>query len=150
MCKAVNERSYWLVEMNIEKTLLPSALSFLVLNLVEKAVLHCAELYKSTLRNRQLITSNAGNLKGKSWKLIFSFITLNLVKMVKKDKKDFHITTVTVDLCMKEVKLILRRALWRKIMDTLKAKILTNIVLNLVRTDLSFYYTAVFRGPSMT
>ena len=78
--------------------------------------------------------------------LIFSLIILNLVKMVKKDKKDFYITTVTVDLCMKEVKLILRRALWRKIMDTLKAKILTNIVLNLVRKDLSFYYTAIFRG----
>ena len=43
--------------------------------------------------------------------LIFSLMILNLVKMVKKDKKDFYITTVTVDLCMKEVKLILRRAL---------------------------------------
>ena len=65
MCKAVNERSYWLVEMNIKKTLLPSALSFLVLNLVEKAVLHYSALYKSALRNKQLITSNADNLNGK-------------------------------------------------------------------------------------
>ena len=68
MCKAVNERSYWLIEMNIKKTLVPSALSFLVLNSVEKAVLHYAELYKSALRNKQLITFNADNLKGKSWK----------------------------------------------------------------------------------
>ena len=43
--------------------------------------------------------------------LIFSFIILNLVKKVEKDKKYFHLTTVTVDLCIKEVKLILRRAL---------------------------------------
>ena len=68
MCKAVNERSYWLVEMNIKKTLLPSGLSFLVLNLVEKAVLHYAGLYKSALRNKELITFNVDNLKGKSWK----------------------------------------------------------------------------------
>ena len=34
-------------------------------------------------------------------------------------------------------------------MDTLKAKILTIIGLNLVRKDLFFfYYTAIFRGPS--
>ena len=82
--------------------------------------------------------------------LIFSFIILNLVKKVKKDKKYFHVTTVTIDLCMKEGKLILRRTLRRKIMDTLKAKILTIILLNLIRNDLSFCYTAIFRGPSMT
>ena len=35
-------------------------------------------------------------------------------------------------------------------MDTLKAFILTIIVLNLVKKDLSFYFTAIFRGPSMT
>ena len=35
-------------------------------------------------------------------------------------------------------------------MDTLKAKILTIIVLNLVRKDISIYYTVIFRGPSMT
>ena len=68
MCRVVNKRRYWLIEMNIKNKLLPSALSFLVLNLVEKAVLHYAGLYKTTLRNKQLITSNAENLKGKSWK----------------------------------------------------------------------------------
>ena len=78
----------------------------------------------------------------------FSFIILNLVK---KGILDFHVTTATVDLCMKEVNdSLLRRALWRKIMDTLEALILTIIVQNLVRKDLSFYYTATFRGPSMT
>ena len=44
MCKAVNKRSYLLIEMNIKKPLLLSALSFLVLKLVEKTVLHYAEL----------------------------------------------------------------------------------------------------------
>ena len=52
---------------------------------------------------------------------------------------------------MKEViDRLLRRALSRKIMETLKALILTISVLNLVRKDLSFYYTAIFRGPSLT
>ena len=35
--------------MNIKKTVLQSALSLLVSNLVEKAVLHDAGLYKSTI-----------------------------------------------------------------------------------------------------
>ena len=84
MCKAVNERSYWLIEMNIKKTLLPSALRFLVLNLVERAVLRYAGLYKRALRNKQLITFNADNLKGKSIvetlkTSAFSFIIKDLV-----------------------------------------------------------------------
>ena len=54
--------------MIIKNTLQALAFSFIVLNLVEKAVLDYAGLYKSALRNKQLITSNAGNLKGKSWK----------------------------------------------------------------------------------
>ena len=55
-------------ETNIKKTLQASAFSFSVINLVEKALSHYAGLYKSALRNNQLITSNADNLKGKSWK----------------------------------------------------------------------------------
>ena len=47
MCRAVNERKYWLIEMNIKKTLQASAFSFIVLNLVEEAVLHYAGLYKN-------------------------------------------------------------------------------------------------------
>ena len=35
-------------------------------------------------------------------------------------------------------------------MDTLKRLISTIIVLDLVRKDLSFYYTAIFRGPAKT
>ena len=38
--RAVNERSYWLTEMNVRKTLQASAFSFIVLNAAEKAVLH--------------------------------------------------------------------------------------------------------------
>ena len=60
----------------------------------------------------------------------FSFIILNLVKKVFLD---FYVTTATLDLCMKEaIDSLPCIALWRKIMDTLKAKILTVIVLNLV------------------
>ena len=78
---------------------------------------------------------------------IFIFIILNLVKRYF----GLLVTTATVDLFMKEViDSLLRRAFSSKIMDTLKAKILTIIVLNLVRKDLSFYYIAIFRGPSMT
>ena len=68
MYRAVNERSYWLIKINIKKTLQVSVFNFLVLNLVEKAVSHYAGLYESALRNKQLITSNADNLKRKSWK----------------------------------------------------------------------------------
>ena len=79
--------------------------------------------------------------------LIFSFIILNLVK---KGVLDFHVTTAT-DICMKEViDSCLRRALWRKIMETLKAFIVTIIVLNFVSKGLSFYYTIIFTGPSIS
>ena len=44
------------------------AFSFIVVNFVEKSVLHYTGLYKRALRNEQLITSNADNLKEKSWK----------------------------------------------------------------------------------
>ena len=78
---------------------------------------------------------------------IFIFIILNLVKRYF----GLLVTTATIDLFMKEViDSLLRRAFSRKIMDTLKAKILTIIVLNLVRKDLSFYCIAIFRGPSLT
>ena len=43
----------------------------------------------------------------------------------------------------------LRRALWRKIMEILKALILTITVINLVSKGLSFHYTAIFTGPSI-
>ena len=66
--RAVNERSYWLIEMNIKKALQVTAFRYLVLNLVEEVVLLYAGLYKSTLRNKQPITSNIDNLKVKSWK----------------------------------------------------------------------------------
>ena len=73
------------------------------------------------------------------------------VSYLQKIILDFHVTTATVELCMKEViDSLLRRALWRKIMETLKALILTIVVPNLIRNDLSFYYTAIFREPSMT
>ena len=74
MCRAINKRSYWLIEMNIKKTLQASAFSFLVLNLVEKAVLHYTGLYKSAPKNKQLITpmqttlkENRGNTKNISF-----------------------------------------------------------------------------------
>ena len=77
------------------------------------------------------------------------------LKFSQKGILDFHVTTATVDLCLKEVTdKLLRIALWRKIIasyvDTLKAKILTIIVLNLVRKDISISSTVIFRGPSMT
>ena len=69
------------------KILQVSAFSFIVLNLIKKAVLHflsnMMDYIKSTLRNKQLTTSNADSLKGKSWKplktSVFSFIIVNLV-----------------------------------------------------------------------
>ena len=58
--------------MNIRKALQASAFSFIVLNLVEKAVFHflliIADYIKSALRKKQQITSNAEHFKGKSSK----------------------------------------------------------------------------------
>ena len=63
MHSALNEKSYWLIEMNIRKTLQASALCFITLNLVEKSVLHIllimVDYVKSALRNKQQITSSA-------------------------------------------------------------------------------------------
>ena len=78
---------------------------------------------------------------------IFSFITLNLIK---KGILHFYVTRAT-DLSMEEViDSCLHRAIWRKTNETLKALILTIIVLNLASKGLSFYYTAIFTGPSIS
>ena len=70
MCRALIEKNYWLIEMNIRKTPQASVFSFIVLKLAEKAVLHfllnMLDYIKRALRNKQLITFNADNLKGKS------------------------------------------------------------------------------------
>ena len=72
MHKALNERSYRLIEMNIKKTLQASASSSIVLNLIEKAVLHflliMVDYVKSVQRNKQQITSKPEHFKGKLWK----------------------------------------------------------------------------------
>ena len=74
---------------------------------------------------------------------IYSFIILDLVK---KGILDFHVTTAA-DICMKEViESCLRKALWRKIMEALKALNLTIIVLNLVGKSLFFLlYCYIYR-----
>ena len=57
--------------MNVRKTLQASPFSFIVLNLAEKSVLYflliMLDYTNSALRKKQLITSNAEHLKGKSW-----------------------------------------------------------------------------------
>ena len=65
MYRALNEKSYRLIEMNIRKTLQASAFSFIALNLVEKSVFHIllimVDYVNSAQRNKQQITSNAEN-----------------------------------------------------------------------------------------
>ena len=60
MCWVVNEKNYWLIEMNNRKTLQALVFGFIVLNLVEKSVLRFflkyAELYKT--RSTKQITDN--------------------------------------------------------------------------------------------
>ena len=57
MHRALNEKSYWLIEMNIRKTLQASAFSLIFLNLVEKSVLHILLIMvghvKSAIQNKQ-------------------------------------------------------------------------------------------------
>ena len=58
--------------MNIRETLQATDFSFINLNLVEKAILDSILIVldnvRSTLRNKQQITSNTKHFKGKSWK----------------------------------------------------------------------------------
>ena len=66
-------------------------------------------------------------------------------KFSQKDILDFHVTTGT-DKCMNEViESSLRKEFWRKIMETLKALILTINLLNLVSKGLSFYYAVTMQ-----
>ena len=81
MHRALNERSYGLIEVNIRKTLQASAFGFIVLNLVGKALSHflliMVDYVKSALRNKQQIlpTQSMETLK----RSIFSFTIVNLV-----------------------------------------------------------------------
>ena len=72
MYKKLNERGYWLIEMNIRKIIQASAFSLIALNLVQKAVLHfllnVLDCIKSALQNKQVMTFNEEHLKEKSWK----------------------------------------------------------------------------------
>ena len=65
MHRALNEKSYWLIEMNIRKTLQAPAFSLIALNLVEKSVLHIllimVDYVKSAIQNKQQITSTQSN-----------------------------------------------------------------------------------------
>ena len=69
--RALNERSYWLIEMNIRKTLQASTFSFIVLNLAEKAVLHffliILNYIMSALRKKQLQLPRQSTLKKNRW-----------------------------------------------------------------------------------
>ena len=87
MQRALNWKSYWLIEMNIGKTLQALASSLIAPKLVETSVLHILLIMvgyvKSAIQNKQQITStqstfkeNHGNPKKKS---IFSFASVNLV-----------------------------------------------------------------------
>ena len=73
MHRALNERSYWLIEMNIRKTLQASAFSLIALSLVEKSVLHnlliIVDHVKSAIQNKQQINFKAEHFDGKSWEL---------------------------------------------------------------------------------
>ena len=76
--------------MNFRKTPQTSVSSFMVLNVVEKAVLHflvnTLHYIKRALRNKQMVTLNADNLKGK---------VLIIADLVNKVILHFLITTGT-------------------------------------------------------
>ena len=60
MHRALNEKSCWLIEINIRKTLQASGFSLIPLNLIEKSVLHILLIMvghvKSAMQNKQQIT----------------------------------------------------------------------------------------------
>ena len=69
MDRSLNEKSYWLIEMNIRKTLQAPAFSLIALYLAKKSVseilLIMVHYVKSTIQNNQQITfkENYGNPK---------------------------------------------------------------------------------------
>ena len=67
MLRALNEKSYRLIEMNIRKILQASASSLIALNLVEKSVLHIflimVDYVKSAIQNKQQIISTQSTFK---------------------------------------------------------------------------------------
>ena len=74
-------KSYWLIEMNISKTLQGSAFSFIVLNLTERAVLHfhwlMLDYIKSERSNwkfptQSILKQNRGNTKNISFWFYYS------------------------------------------------------------------------------
>ena len=87
-----------------------------------------------TLRKNRLINSLVQHLKKHEHAIYIDFQFHNF-KFIQKNILDFYVPSATVDLCMKEV---IDSLLRRKIMETLKALILTIIVLNLVGKDLFF------------
>ena len=67
MLRALNEKSYRLIEMNIRKILQASAFSLIALNLVEKSVLHIflimVDYVNSAIQNKQQIISTQSTFK---------------------------------------------------------------------------------------
>ena len=61
MLRALNEKSYRFIEMNIRKIVQASAFSLIALKLVEKSVLHIllimVDYVKSAIQNKQQIIS---------------------------------------------------------------------------------------------
>ena len=96
MHMALNERSSWLIEMNVRKTLQSSGFTFIVLNIVEKAALHflfvMLDYTKSALRNKQLLTSNEENLK--FWWLMSYIINMQVFPLNPfRSTAEFYIET---------------------------------------------------------
>ena len=60
MYKSAKWKSYWLIETDIRKTLQASALSFTVLNLAEKAVLHFPFNYAGLYKERSTEVGGRG------------------------------------------------------------------------------------------
>ena len=130
------------------ETLKTSIFSFIIINVVNKGILHFLinDYLWIALRKNLFIDSLVEKIMKVLNASIFSFIILNLVK---KSILDFYVTTATA-ICLKEVIYsCLRRALERKIMETLKALILTIIVLNLVSKGLFLLYCHI-TDPSIS
>ena len=99
--KALNERSYWLIEMNNRKTLQASAFSFIVLNLAEKAVLHffivMLNYIMSALRKKQLQLPTQSTFIETLKTSVFSFI------MVKHQSVKVTYRILLLQVCKQRV-----------------------------------------------
>ena len=137
MHRALNERSYWFIEMKIRSRLQASAFSFIALNLVEKAVLHIFLIMVNTTLGELCIESSTKQATD-----ITSPVDTGLKLNVHKTFRRRPSRLLNILICVQFTSCVYgvqRRALLRKISKTLKGSIFSFTIANLVNKRILYF-----------